>query len=123
MKRQVIDMKGAELDSWVARAEGCKIHRAGGSTWAEKEGWLVGYIDGYGPAPWYQPSRFWLDGGPIIEREGISLQTSHHGEVEPAAATWYAKALRCSGYCEGPTPLIAAMRAYVMHRFGPEVDA
>jgi hypothetical protein len=62
-------------------------------------------------------STDWAQGGPIIEREGISL---FRHEAPPA--------LNCGEYywkannTHGPTPLIAAMRCYVASKLGYEVE-
>ena len=63
----------------------------------------------------FSPSADWGDGGPIIEREGIALdcwpgrETEYRWRAAIAATTVNA--------CEyGPTPLIAAMRAFVASR-------
>lgn len=61
----------------------------------------------------FQPSTDWLTGGPLIEREKIT--------VSDALNSW------CAGYngtlnTFGPTPLIAAMRCYVASKFGDEVE-
>jgi hypothetical protein len=66
----------------------------------------------------FNPSTNWAQGGPIIEREGISVATD---DVEP----W-------CGFIEddetntllfsGPTPLIAAMRCYVASKLGDEIE-
>jgi hypothetical protein len=64
----------------------------------------------------YSPSTDWAQGGPIIEREGISL---FRHEAPPA--------LNCGEYywkannTHGPTPLIAAMRGYVTSKLGDEI--
>lgn len=57
----------------------------------------------------------WAQGGPIIEREAISLtQFSDYPK-------WTAK--HPESLCiDGPTPLIAAMRCYVASELGDEVD-
>lgn len=113
MKKLVAELEGAELDYWVARAEGepaifdhgvCKYHYDDEhGTWDEN----------------WKPSTDWAQGGPIIEREKIALCTDVMG-------TWMATC----GYTAGvrdwfsgqPTPLIAAMRCYVAMQFGNEVD-
>jgi hypothetical protein len=69
----------------------------------------------YGPV-WRGPeySTDWALGGPIIEREelsGLKCYGSkewecHNGEI----------------FCEGPTPLIAAMRCFVAFKLGDEVE-
>lgn len=63
----------------------------------------------------YSPSKHWAQGGPIIEREGVSLtQFSDYPQ-------WTAKHPHSICY-DGTTPLIAAMRCYVASRLGEEVD-
>jgi hypothetical protein len=61
-------------------------------------------------------STSWQKGGPIIEREGIGL------EAWKSVSGWQAFD-KCSVFvCNGPTPLIAAMRCFVASRLGDEVD-
>ena len=62
----------------------------------------------------YRPSEDWEHGGPIIEREGISVLMEDD--------TW--KASNSWGHIplEGSTPLIAAMRCYVADKLGQEVE-
>ena len=60
-------------------------------------------------------SADWSQGGPIIEREGISL-TQFNDYPQ-----WTANHPQSICY-DGPTPLIAAMRCYVASRLGAEVD-
>ena len=60
----------------------------------------------------------WALAGPIIEREYISV-------LSWLVGTWKARALAIDGkefICEGPTPLVAAMRAYVASKLGDEVE-
>ena len=61
----------------------------------------------------YRYSTNWAQGGPIIEREGISI-TQFGG-------AWKASSLRQSAIL-GPTPLIAAMRCYVASKLGDNVE-
>lgn len=64
------------------------------------------------PIPNY--STDWAQGGPIIERESISIE--HSGKYG-----WIASQ---KGPCSiGTTPLIAAMRCYVASKLGDEVEA
>ena len=59
-------------------------------------------------------STNWALGGPIIEREELSrLSCYNHNE-------W--GCLNGDIFCEGPTPLIAAMRCYVASKLGDEVE-
>jgi hypothetical protein len=67
----------------------------------------------------YSPSTDWAQGGPIIEREGIS--------VDRMSGAWTADISDSVGvYIEqtdsGPTPLIAAMRCYVASKLGDTVE-
>jgi hypothetical protein len=85
--------------------------------------WAVARCEGYRldlvPEGSYAPSTDWSQGGPIIEREGIS--------VDRAGLAWTADLSdSVGGYIEhtesGPTPLIAAMRCYVASKLGDEVE-
>jgi hypothetical protein len=69
------------------------------------------YLDGAA-----SPAEEWALGGPIIERERITLIWARDNG-------WLAK-LNYFPFREelGPTPLIAAMRAYVASKLGDEVD-
>ena len=66
-------------------------------------------------------STNWAQGGPIIEREGISVGDQTHVEGQPEHSAWYATN-RKGAYGFGTTPLIAAMRCYVASKLGDEVD-
>lgn len=61
----------------------------------------------------YTPSTDWAQGGPIIEREGITLEWT--GE-DWMGYIWHDEEFF------GPTPLIAAMRCYVASKLGDEVE-
>jgi hypothetical protein len=69
----------------------------------------------------YAPPTDWMQGGPIIEREGISV-------IEESDRTWTADIYRYTDldtplYSEqGRTPLIAAMRCYVASKLGYSID-
>ena len=65
-------------------------------------------------------STDWAQGGPIIEREVISLI---HPKYDCWTAHCYDKTLDDESYTlDGPTPLIAAMRCFVASKLGDEVD-
>jgi hypothetical protein len=69
----------------------------------------------------FKPSTDWSQGGPIIEREGISV------EYNRAEFTWLWTAYKLGDPHEdnpegGPTPLIAAMRCYVASKLGDDVE-
>lgn len=129
-KHKVSELEGALLDAAVADLELCYPWREHSPEPCEREitdrGWMH--------LP-YHPSTEWAQGGPIIERERILLS--------PLESVWHACHIP-SGYApitwkdeytgevlegggalvtaRGPTPLIAAMRAYVASTFGDEVD-
>lgn len=69
----------------------------------------------------YNYSTDWAQGGPIIEREEISLQCwSGDWKSEKPFS-------KCEGHLEwlefwGSSPLIAAMRCYVASKLGDEVE-
>lgn len=103
MSASARELLGAELDRWVAKADG-KAASSG-----------------------FSPSTDWAAGGPIIEREGI-----HVAPMPAKGSTWCAIAVgrlpvragggTGGGWVEGPTPLAAAMRAYVVARFGYDLS-
>jgi hypothetical protein len=84
----------------------------------------------FGPAPYlpdengqpeyFQPSTYWAQGGPIIERAVVSLGVEDGGW---RALCWGMDGPNRELYSmRGPTPLIAAMRCFVASRLGDEVD-
>ena len=70
----------------------------------------IGFINEGG----YIPPTDWPQGGPIIEREGITLRCGLYG--------WDAELEEFDASSHGPTALIAAMRCYVASKLGEEVD-
>ena len=84
------ELTGAALDWAVAKCEGMNY---------------------WSPVPNY--STDWQQGGPIIEREKVSLLYLHDkwGAGVNAWTNQY-----------GPTPLIAAMRCYVVSKLGDDVE-
>lgn len=73
----------------------------------------------------YDPSEDWALAGPIIERERITLETrwNHEGSDSVFIAEWSAFVGHDAQHdIDGPTPIIAAMRAYVASKFGAEVE-
>jgi hypothetical protein len=80
--------------------------------------WAVNYAEGLSGifAPVDYCDR-WSDGGPIIEREGISLD-------RVSDSLWVATRLEGVSVSEedGPTPLVAAMRCYVASKLGDDID-
>jgi hypothetical protein len=60
----------------------------------------------------------WAEGGPIIEREKIRLDTTWNCED----GYWSARMDTVGGWWLGDTPLIAAMRCYVASKLGDEIE-
>ena len=112
MKIKTNELRGAALDWAVAKCEG------------RQEPEVVNNF----PVAWYtwpntHYSTDWAQGGPIIEREGISIRYSE----KDARGAWYAvlgpnRFLSPDHEGSGPTPLIAAMRCYVASKLGDEVE-
>jgi hypothetical protein len=89
------ELTGAALDWAVAK---CEVGDA-----AEQAG------------DWWKPSTNWAQGGPIIEREGMTLSCGLNKSY----------AMKSVGYLVheyGATPLIAAMRCYVASKLGDDVE-
>lgn len=103
---------GAELDCWVALAEGHvapQVTHAGAHAVCQSM-----RLDSDGLLD-FSPSTDWDLAGPIIQREGIGMRDMDaHREplfeamVSYRGTTWFA---------QGELPLVAAMRVYVRTRF------
>jgi hypothetical protein len=110
------DLIGVELDAAVARALGYTPTIEGDEVWLyPSESTMPESFDPESTAgrificEQFMPSRNWSEGGPIVERELIDVSWTGH----PTKPTWTAKIYPDQGQGEGPTPLIAAMRAFV----------
>lgn len=115
MKIKTNELIGPALDSAVAIAQGAVAEmQSGGLTWLV-EGALLGY------ACSYIPSEDWEQGGPIIEQEMINL-VSQGDAHDWVASRWDYEASDWAGHITGPTPLIAAMRAFVASKLGDVVE-
>ena len=70
----------------------------------------------------WRPSELWEQGGPIIEKEKISVGFERYGS--PSGAQWDAVKVHKEAHVleYGPTPLIAAMRCFVAAKLGVHVD-
>ena len=115
MKHKVSELSGALLDAAVAKAEGDALPNfwrdpEDGTCWTRpgREEWV--------------PSCRWDQGGPLIERERISLNASDKPHKRDPWVATVDQPDDGAGVGYGPTPLIAAMRAYVASRLGQEVD-
>ena len=91
---KVAEATERQLDWLVARIEGDELPKSGGQG--------LDY------------SSDWACGGPILEREGISIYrmtSDWSAAYNPSVATQ-----------DGPTPLIAVMRCYVASKLGDAVE-
>jgi hypothetical protein len=106
------ELTGSALDWAVAKCEGGRWSLSLGKIWIKgREHTETGD---------WQPSTTWEQGGPIIERENITLFKPAFGSVE-----WEGEILLSEDtlvFTRGSTPLIAAMRCYVASKLGDEVD-
>jgi len=81
--------------------------------------WAVNQIEECCDDPWTPLfSTNWSQGGPIIEREELTL--SCHWQRPYAVKVLADEKRVVQG--NGPTPLIAAMRCFVASRLGDEVE-
>jgi hypothetical protein len=112
MKVKVSEAKGQVLDYLVAQAMGMKIYRSKSGRWMRAN---YGEFNHRHGTPWFEPTRNWGYGGPIIEREGITVRRY-------TDALWDASIGRLDYVADGPTPLIAVMRCYVASKLGDEVE-
>ena len=97
------ELSGAALDWAVAKCEGvtCAV-------------WQGMVVDAFSNPLMYHDD--WAAGGPIIERERLSLLLIDKTGGWAARTEAYPPA-----YIQGPTPLVAAMRCYVASKLGEEV--
>lgn len=101
-KIKTSELQGAALDYAVAKCERDLLPSGGAMT-----------------QTWPNYSTDWSQGGPIIEREGITLQksrTSWKAELEREDSAYR------YGFGRGPSQLIAAMRCYVASKLGDQVE-
>jgi len=119
-KVKVSEASGVVLDWLVGMAQGYELNLYG------VDPSIRARVPGLGGvhAPW-APSRYWNQGGPIMEREVIHTWT----DLKDAAYLghpyefWVAStASDMSPLLWGPTKLIAAMRCYVASKLGDEIE-
>lgn len=136
MKIKTTELTDIQLNWVVAKCEGLDVYIP---AFASRP-WLQ--IRNPIGMPIYCPkwSTDWSLGGPIIEREQLQINAAHHNDscaVEPMAPKYGFKApvgwhweayvlsdasLEDTHHCRGQTPLIAAMRCYVVSKLGDEVE-
>ncbi|RSZ35322.1 MULTISPECIES: phage protein NinX family protein [unclassified Variovorax] len=114
------ELTGVVLDFWVAEAEG--YEPVSGKT-IPKGDFMWKAPRAISPAVGWMSHKFsqdWALAGPIIERENLCVAPNGR-----PGSGWHALVKTTGGFLsdeyQGPTPLIAAMRAYVASKFGEEV--
>jgi hypothetical protein len=108
------ELTGAQLDYWVAKAEGKHPSAGARGDWEPLGDSSTRLYDVHGSI--WSPSANWEQGGPIIERERIAIQPG-----APDTGNWMATNPTRMDWAIGPTPLISAMRAFVASKYGHEV--
>ena len=100
-----------QLDYWVAKAQSIDV-------WYPRDGEDLVYIaaPSLPPRKW-KPTRYWSQGGPLIEQARIDLNWDVEGNHQWSAS------VEPDILAQGRTALEAAMRAFVTARFGAELNA
>ena len=116
MKIKTQDLTDAALDWAVAKCQGYVEQGVYGTPEFRDSEVYLRYCDAVLNSC-YSPTTDWAQGGPILDRERITIRQwtnmpSIHAYMPHDGAPWGA----------GPTPLIAAMRCYVAGRLGDEVE-
>ena len=86
---------------------------------SREEAELECLVENVGSVYGFSPSTNWALGGEIIEREGISVDRD---AVDWTAWTWARTRDAAEYVSSGDTPLIAAMRCFVVSKLGDEVE-
>lgn len=116
MKIKVSEASGSVLDWMVAKCEGIKTDIP---AWANKP-WVRCTDDNGVQFVCPKFSTDWAHGGPIIARERIATLCPTTGDFWDARNTRTFE--RDPQYYRGPTPLIAAMRCFVVSKLSDEVE-
>lgn len=117
------ELTGKQLDWAVAKCEKVSVGVCLGGYLALRASIKASPYSARG----YSPSTDWCQGGPIIEREHITVGPHTYGPASVILAAWKGIILfdPDSGQHvyeeDGPTPLIAAMRCYVASKLGDTV--
>lgn len=134
MKIKIQNLSGSALDWAVANCEGLSIkldplgsgNPENGGHWIWDENETISKYKYSKIGSSYSPSTDWAQGGLIIEREKITVQTD---PTDPHPEQWSAY-LRANLFTndgsdcfrDGSTPLIAAMRCYVASKIGETIE-
>lgn len=132
------------LDWAVATCKGMTLHYFVDDQF-KQDPWLSWSSSWSQPLSSYSPSTDWSQGGPIIERENITVIRANSDYIDGKhVPKWFAETDKWVGHnittshegehfdpCfmideaggfYGPTPLIAAMRCYVKAKMGDTID-
>lgn len=106
----VSELKGVQLDLWVARAEGLSVtYKPGASTiWLEERS---------SDDIYWQPSVDWSQGGPLIDKYRLAVSPFYYKHNNG----WAVADADDSILSEGSTPLEAVCREVVRAKFGDDV--
>ena len=119
MKIKTSELTGAALSWAVAKADN-NLYPKGNVRLLDRNLFTITAGDYENPDLWqrYAPSIDWAQGGPIIESNEIELKSIEEG-------VWQASNLFDDmewHHFVGYSPLEAAMRCYVAHKLGEEVE-
>lgn len=126
MKYKTAELTGALLDAAVAKAEGLPQFWIAPASEDGDAACVLGTHRAEDARFDWAPSTALAQGGPIIERERIHLIPIDAGEVFDGVRQdhdgWLARCPESWKNERGDTLMIAAMRAYVAHKLGEEVE-
>lgn len=122
---KVSELEGVQLDWAVAKALGLTgmfCLEDGKPICCVEDCDFEGLEDWVGDGWAFVPSTYWAMGGPIIEKEGIGIERFGAGEWSAVHGAVFADEVSVGRHGSGPTALIAAMRALVSSKLGPEIE-
>lgn len=126
MKHKTDDLTGARLDEAVALALVWETDAYGAPRTLRRltSGTVVVFpsITEDDNGEWWNPSEQWSQGGPLIETHGISIIKDKDDGIWYAGPEYWIQGGFDGEYAIGPTPLIAAMRAFCAAKLGDEVE-
>lgn len=102
-------LTGAALNWAVAKCEGIEDAHWDEDSKCFRDDWDANF----------EPSSSWSQGGPIVEREKITI---HAMNGNPTRWVAHTQDMRIGDHVDGPCPLEAAMRCFVASKLGDEVE-